>query len=224
VDVHKVYPPPRLAAATIREAGRVRYEATTEGFARVALAHAGQRASAEVPVTSGWLSVDATDVRSLEGDIEFDLGRLALVESTDGLDAAVVNRWLEVDRSPLLRKAHFQVLSVTRVEEVGAKSRRQRRDEPTESDSDHRIVEVEARGTLDLHGFRALREAVLELDFEFQKSPGGSPESMTVSSKRPLRLGPSAFGVTVGSGEEALGKLLDSATVSVHARFLPRGR
>jgi hypothetical protein len=218
IDVREVYPPPRLALALPQESGRLRYEATSEGFARISLAHAGRRAAGEVPVASGWLRVAADDVRSLSGELEFALPRFLLLDPSEGLDRHRVERLLELGDSPLHDRASFRVLSV----DAAGEPRAERANSPGEDEREVRVVELSARGLLELHGFRAVREVTLELTFEYGPGPG-LPESVTVTSKRPLHLGSRSFGLGTDPGEKALGKLLDSAAVSIQARFLPSG-
>jgi hypothetical protein len=221
IDVHKVYPPPRLAMATIEDSGRVRYEATTGGVAEFALARKGERISGEVPATSGWLSVDADDVRSLAGELRFDVSRLTLAEQAEGLNLDTARSLLDVGTSRLATRSSFEILSV--VESGEPRTEHKSSDDADGAERLQRVVAVTARGTLQLHGFRAVREASLELAFAFGAEPG-PPQSVTVTSKRPLRLGPESFGLELRPGAKALGKLLDSTTVSVRARFLPTDR
>jgi hypothetical protein len=126
-----------------------------------------------------------------------------------------------VGTSRLATRASFEILSV--VESGEPRTEQKGRDDAEGVERLERVVAVTARGTLQLHGFRAVREVPLELAFAFGAEPG-PPQSVTVTSKRPLRLGPESFGLEAPPGQKALGKLLDSATVSVRARFLPIDR
>jgi hypothetical protein len=219
IDVHEVYPPPRLAAAAPRESGPLRYDATTEGLATVSLVHAGSRASARVPVASGWLRVALDDVATLDGELEFDVSRIALLTAAEGLDQGRVRELLGLDASGTNERARFRVLST----EVLVPLRTPEREKSDERGVRTRVASVRTRGQLELHGFRAVREAPLDVTFETTPE-GGSPSSVSIVSARPLRLVPASFGLEARAGEKALRKLLDSATVSVSLRFLPSGK
>lgn len=214
LDVLEVYPPPRLAAVTVKDTGRIRYRATTQGGALATLEHRGRRARLELPVASGWLEVAADDARTLSGELEFDLSRLALSEAPPELDESGARRLLELDQGRLQQRASFRILSIPNAEVPQTRAQ--------QGEARRHVVQLTARGELSLHGFRATREVELELEFELPTEPGAAPESVTVKTRRSLRLRPETFGIRPEPGDDTLAKLLDSAAVSAEARFLPQ--
>jgi hypothetical protein len=169
-------------------------------------------------VASGWLHVAVDDLATLDGELEFDVSRIALLTAAEGLDQGRMRELLGLDQSGRSERARFRVLST----EVLTPPRTPEREKADERGVRTRVASVRTRGQLELHGFRAVREASLDVTFE-TTARGGSPSSVSIASA-PLRLVPTSFGLEARAGEKALRKLLDSATVSVSVRFLPSGK
>lgn len=218
VDVTREFPPPRLAVMAASSHGVVRYEATTDAAASVTLRHQRREASGALSVSKGWLSVDPSNLKTLDGALTFDLRTLEL--SGSDIEPALAARVLELEgKRRLLRQAQFRVERVLQVSSLAARGGRK-------ADGDDGTVryevDVEVRGLLELHGFRKEQEAKLTVAFVFDQGAtrGSPPRRVEVESPKALRVSLAPFRLATEGLEQETARLFGTAQLSVSASFL----